>query len=87
MFDLKTPTMLTAQKRNICTECNSFIEPGQQYELLSGSREGYLRSLKTCMPCLKARNFPVAETPVCTRGASPIDRQLEISAVPACPPK
>ncbi|VVP60573.1 hypothetical protein PS880_06171 [Pseudomonas fluorescens] len=87
MLDLQTPTMLTAQKRNICTECNGFIEPGQLYQLLSGSRKGYLTSLKTCMTCLKARNSPNADPPVCKRGATHIDRLLDISEVPACRPK
>lgn len=58
MSDFQTESTPTARKVHKCGECHGHIEPGQKYQLISGSWEGEMGSFKTCMPCLAARHWP-----------------------------
>lgn len=61
MSDFQTETTPTARKQHKCGECYSLIEPGQKYQLVSGCWDGRMDSCKTCMPCLEARVWAVAQ--------------------------
>jgi hypothetical protein len=61
MSNFQTETTPTARKVHKCGECHGHIEPGQKYQLISGSWEGDMGSFKTCMPCLAARNWATAQ--------------------------
>lgn len=61
MSDFQTETAPTARKVHRCNECHGHIEPGQKYQLISGSWEGDMGSFKTCMPCLAARTWATAQ--------------------------
>ncbi|MGX4728008.1 hypothetical protein [Pseudomonas corrugata] len=61
MSDFQTETTPTARKRHRCCECYGFIQPGQKYQLISGSWEGDMDAFKTCMPCVEARTWAIAQ--------------------------
>ena len=48
--------MRTARKQHKCTECRRTIEPGEEYESVSGLWEGGWSKYKTCRDCLSLRN-------------------------------
>jgi hypothetical protein len=62
MSDFQTETTPTARKVHKCGECYGHIEPGQKYQLISGSWDGDMGSFKTCMPCLAARTWAIAQS-------------------------
>lgn len=57
MSDFQATSEPVARKRHTCCECGGHIEPGQQYQLVAGSWEGEMSTYKTCMPCVKARDW------------------------------
>jgi hypothetical protein len=61
MSDFQTETTPTARKTHTCGECHGHIDPGQKYQLISGSWDGDMSSFKTCMPCLTAREWAIAQ--------------------------
>ncbi|MGY2183342.1 hypothetical protein [Pseudomonas agarici] len=61
MPDFQTETMPTARKAHQCGECYGHIKPGQKYQRVSGSWEGDMGSFKTCMPCVEARTWAIAQ--------------------------
>src|SRR5262245_32137550 len=44
-----------AKKPQKCCECKETINPGDQYEVVSGKWEGEWSSFKTCAPCADIR--------------------------------
>ncbi len=61
MSDFQTETTPTARKQHKCGECYGIIQLGQKYQLVSGSWEGDMCSFKTCMPCVEARTWAIAQ--------------------------
>ena len=61
MSDFQTKTTPTARKQHKCGECFGIIQPGQKYQLVSGSWEGDMGSFKTCMPCVEAHTWAIAQ--------------------------
>jgi hypothetical protein len=61
MSDFQTESTPTARKQHRCGECYGAIEPSQQYQLVSGSWDGCMGSFKTCMPCVEARTWAIAQ--------------------------
>jgi hypothetical protein len=61
MSDFQTETTPSARKQHKCGECYGVIQPGQKYQLVSGSWEGDMGSFKTCMPCVEARTWATAQ--------------------------
>jgi hypothetical protein len=61
MSDFQTESTPTARKAHKCGECYGVIQPGQKYQLVSGSWEGDMGSFKTCMPCVEARTWAIAQ--------------------------
>ena len=49
--DVFTERLLVARKEHECCECHEPIEPGQQYERVTGLWEGSWGTFKTCMLC------------------------------------
>ena len=50
-----TTTIRTARRNHRCCECYVPIEPGHQYQYVSGIWDGSPSSFKTCIPCVAAR--------------------------------
>jgi len=46
----------TARKQHKCCECGEIIEPGQQYEFVSGATYGQWDTFKTCLTCRNIRD-------------------------------
>lgn len=61
MSDFQTESTPTARKQHQCGECYGVIESGRQYQLVSGSWDGCMGSFKTCMPCVEARTWAIAQ--------------------------
>jgi hypothetical protein len=61
MPDFQTTCVRSARKVHRCCECNGYINPGQQYQLCSGSWDGQMDSFKTCSVCLAAREWATAQ--------------------------
>ncbi len=50
-----TESTPTARIRHRCCECDGVVEPGQQYQRITGVWEGAGQSFKTCLPCVSLR--------------------------------
>lgn len=50
-------TMPTARKAHQCGECRREIQPGEQYEKMTGIWEGEMETYKTCAHCVSARDW------------------------------
>jgi len=61
MSDFQTESTPTARKVHRCGECHGHIEPGQKYQLISGSWDGDMASFKTCMPRVEACTWATAQ--------------------------
>lgn len=61
MSDFQTETTPIARKQHTCGECHGLIKPGEKYQLVSGCWDGRMDSCKTCMPCLEARTWAIAQ--------------------------
>lgn len=61
MSDFQTETMPVARKQHQCCECYGPIQPGQQYQLISGCWEGDMATFKTCSSCVAARSWATAQ--------------------------
>lgn len=44
-----------ARKSHRCCECRKTIQPGQRYEVCSGSWDGGIQTFKTCQSCVEIR--------------------------------
>lgn len=51
-YDCKT---VKARKRHECCECLGVIEKGESHERYAGKWEGDIRTFRTCVLCIKAR--------------------------------
>lgn len=45
-----------ARKKHVCSECESIIAPGEQYEHVWGVWDGWPNTNKTCCRCLALRD-------------------------------
>lgn len=61
MPDFQAVSTRTAKKQHVCCECRGHIQPGQEYQLTSGSWEGSMDSFKTCLGCADARDWATAQ--------------------------
>lgn len=61
MSDFQTETMPVGRKQHQCCECYGPIQPGQQYQLISGCWEGDMATFKTCSSCVAARSWATAQ--------------------------
>ncbi|WP_308584758.1 hypothetical protein [Pseudomonas veronii] len=61
MSDFQTETMPVARKQHKCCECYGPIQPGQQYQLITGCWEGDMATFKTCALCLAARSWATGQ--------------------------
>lgn len=59
--DAMTKTVRRARISHTCCECGDAIAPGTQYEYVSGIWEGCALAFKTCLQCVGAKNYYVAE--------------------------
>ncbi|MFI8384864.1 hypothetical protein [Pseudomonas sp. NPDC079086] len=61
MPDFQSTSTPTARKQHVCGECQGHIQPGQQYQLISGSWEGVMDAFKTCLSCVAVRDWATAQ--------------------------
>ena len=61
MSDFQMESTPTARKQHKCCECCGPIQPGQQYQLITGCWDGDMASFKTCPDCLAARTWATAQ--------------------------
>ena len=61
MSDFQTESTPIARKQHKCCECCGPIQPGQQYQLITGCWDGDMASFKTCPDCLAARTWATAQ--------------------------
>jgi len=54
--DFHSKKIQTARKPHSCSECKRVIEPGESYEYVAGSWDGFFQTYKTCEDCLSIRN-------------------------------
>ena len=50
-----------ARTQHECCECGGTIEPGTQYEYVSGIWDGHALTFKTCAECVGIRHWYVTE--------------------------
>ena len=48
--------MRNAAKKHTCCECNSLIQPGDEYQYISGKWEGTFYTFKSCEKCADLRD-------------------------------
>lgn len=46
-----------ARRLHRCEECSRSIQPGEQYEYVSGKWDGWISEFKTCQYCVSMRDF------------------------------
>lgn len=51
MSDFQTETMPVARKQHKCCEYYGLIQPGQQYQLITGYWKGDMDTFKSCPSC------------------------------------
>lgn len=51
-----TEKIRTARKTHVCNECLKDIQPGEQYEYVSGIWDGNPKAYKTCLDCKSVRD-------------------------------
>ena len=56
-YTLARSMMRTARKAHKCFECNRTIEPGEQYEYMTGLYHDHWDTFRTCAHCLAGRVF------------------------------
>ncbi len=61
--DVYTVTLPKARKRHRCSECGRAIQPGEQYERVTGIWDGTADTFKTCPHCLDLRKYVKAHVP------------------------
>lgn len=55
--DFYTATIRRARKTHQCFECRREINPGEEYEYVTGSWDRQITSFKTCAHCLAGRHW------------------------------
>ncbi|BCD83641.1 hypothetical protein PSm6_00480 [Pseudomonas solani] len=61
MGDFQVKTIRKARKPHRCCECHGLIVPGQSYEHVAGVWDGGADRFKTCMHCVEAREWAIAQ--------------------------
>ncbi|MEG0634857.1 MAG: hypothetical protein RR517_20200 [Pseudomonas sp.] len=68
MSDFQATSEPVARKPHTYCECGGNIGPGHKYQLVAGSWEGEMDSYRTCMPCVRVRDWATNQPEWCGDG-------------------